>query len=488
MERYEQEIDTLEQNSRVLGDSSELSLVFQRAMTLMSERMPIERASLVVMDSVRDRLQIVASVGMSQAEQERGHYAVGEGVTGRVIAPAADSLLADISRMLEAGEQQKSRYRRIADRATRFYVPFVHTTAALAAIGWLIAGAGLREAVLVAASTLIITCPCALGLAAPVAQVVAAGRLFRAGVYLRSGDALERLAACDHVVFDKTGTLTLGAPRLLPGAWTTEALQRAAQLARASRHPLSRALAAAAGPGPLAENIIERPGLGLEGAVGGRTARLGSAEWTRAEPGKKALGLQLWFTLGAETPIRFDFEDALHADAAETIAKLRRRGLSAEILSGDRAPAVAAAAQTLGVETWRAGVRPTQKAARLETLRDAGKKTLMVGDGLNDTGALSLAHASLAPGGAMDASQSAADAVYATPGLGGVLTTIGAAVAARRVMVQNFALAAGYNLIAVPIAVSGNVTPLVAAIAMSASSLLVTLNAMRLNFMEDDSK
>ncbi len=402
----------------------------------------------------------------------------------RADRPASDSLLSDMADMLEAGEQRRSAFRRIADRAVAIYVPFVHTTAALAFIGWLALGAGLAEAAMVAVSTLIITCPCALALAAPVAQVVAAGRLFRAGVFLKSGDALERLAAVDHVVFDKTGTLTLGAPRLIRTEGDAARMQAAAQLARASHHPLSRAIVAAIRAGPVATGAREQAGRGVEGEVDGRTARLGSAEWvgiTAAEatqpPGD---GPTLWFDDGTGAPPRpIRFEDSLRTDARATLADLEALGLGVEILSGDREAAVAGVAGTLGISRWQAGVRPADKVARLEQLRAGGKRPLMIGDGLNDVGALALAHASMAPGGAMDVTQSASDAVY-SGGLTGIVQTIETARRTRRVMLQNFSLAAAYNLIAVPIAVTGHVTPLIAAIAMSASSLIVTLNALRL--------
>ena len=417
---------------------------------------------------------------------------------GVALAPADDSLLSDISRMLEAGEQRRSAYRRIADRAVSLYVPFVHSAAALAALGWWVSGASGAQAIMIAVTTLIITCPCALALAAPVAQVVAAGRLFKQGVYLRSGDALERFAEIDHVVFDKTGTLSFGTPELVSivsrdghrfdpdltrvsTRFDTQShpLFRAAKLARASRHPLSRALVAAAGPGPFAEGISDVPGCGLEADILGDKCRLGSAEWVGIEGGKPGAGPELWFACGDEQPVRFSFADRMQDDAVEAIEALKSRGLGLEILSGDQAGAVAAMAGRLGIETWQASAKPKDKVARLETLRAEGRKVLMVGDGLNDAGALALAHAALAPGGAMDVSQSASDAVY-SGGLKSIETVLDLAGSTRLAMRQNFGLAALYNLLAVPIAVAGLVTPLIAAIAMSASSLVVTLNALRI--------
>ncbi|MEL6385822.1 MAG: heavy metal translocating P-type ATPase [Pseudomonadota bacterium] len=402
----------------------------------------------------------------------------------RVDRAASDSLLADMADMLEAGEQRRSAFRRIADKAVAWYVPFVHTTAALAFIGWLVIGASVPEAVMVAVSTLIITCPCALALAAPVVQVVAAGRLFKAGVYLKSGDALERLASVDHIVCDKTGTLTLGTPTLIRRNGDEALLSSAAQLARGSHHPLSRALVAVVGAGPIAADIREHKGLGVEGAIEGRACRLGSAEWVglseNAADNPYSGKPTIWFDDGTgAAPEPIGFEDSLRAEAGDTLVALRRRGLGVEILSGDRNDAVAEAAAKLGVDRWQAAVTPSDKVDRLESLRADGKTTLMVGDGLNDVGALALAHASLAPGGAMDVTQSASDAVY-SGGLEAIVQVVDTARRTRTIMVQNFGLAAAYNLIAVPIAVTGHVTPLIAAIAMSASSLIVTLNALRL--------
>ena len=398
---------------------------------------------------------------------------------GRAISAAGDSLLADIARMLEAGEQRRSKYRRIADKAVSLYIPLVHTTAALTLLGWLIAGAGVRDALMIAVSTLIITCPCALALAAPVVQVVAAGRLFRKGVFLRSGDALERIAECDHIVFDKTGTLTLGEPELLRTTGDEDLVQRAARLARASRHPLSRAIVSAAGAGQVAAHVKEHPGLGLEADIDGVACRLGSAEWVGTSTKGGTVQLQLWYSEGDGPAHPFLFEDALRPGASGVITNLRRKGLSVEILSGDREAAVEHIAGALGIRDWRASASPAEKVERLETLRGEGRKVLMVGDGLNDAASLSLAHASLAPGGAMDVSQSASDGVYTGAGLGAILTMVDAARLARHRMIQNFSLAAVYNMIAVPIAVAGFATPLVAAIAMSGSSLIVTLNALR---------
>ena len=413
---------------------------------------------------------------------------------GEALKAVEDSLLSQIGEMLEAGEQRRSAYRRIADRAVSIYVPFVHTTAALACVGWLLLGASLPDALMIAAATLIITCPCALALAAPVAQVVAAGRLFRKGVYLRSGDAFERLAEIDHIVFDKTGTLTLGTPKLnsiligdrLLEARSQEAsrlLSDAARLARASHHPLSRALVSAAGVGAAAENVKEIAGHGLGAEFDGMIWRLGSAAWVGAEADGEASGPSLWFSRGDEPEVKFQFTDDIQPGAREALDTLRDQSISLEIVSGDQNASVSALANSLGISDWTGEAKPKDKVARLEALRAQDAHVLMVGDGLNDAGALSLAHASLAPGAAIDISQSASDAVY-SGGMQAIPLILKVARKTRAIMRQNFALAAAYNVIAVPIAVTGNVTPLVAAIAMSLSSIIVTLNAMRLQIGE----
>ena len=409
---------------------------------------------------------------------------------GEALKVAEESLLSQIGEMLEAGEQRRSAYRRIADRAVSIYVPFVHTTAVLACVGWLLLGASLPEALMIAVATLIITCPCALALAAPVAQVVAAGRLFRKGVYLRSGDAFERLAEVDHIVFDKTGTLTLGTPKLegiqqngcpVPLASTEAAamLADSASMARVSHHPLSRALVAMAGPGTVLEGVHEIAGRGLEAEVDGQVWRLGSAGWTGAAAKGALLGPSLWLDQGDTPAVQFRFVDDVQPGAAEALETLRDQGIELEIVSGDQNSAVASLAGALGISDWTGEATPQEKVARLESLRADGRRVLMVGDGLNDAGALSLAHASLAPGAAIDITQSASDAVY-SGGLEAIPVVLRVARKTRSVMRQNFALAAAYNVVAVPIAVTGHVTPLIAAIAMSLSSIIVTLNAMRL--------
>jgi Cu2+-exporting ATPase len=392
-------------------------------------------------------------------------------------ASGEGTLLAEIARLIEAAQAQRSRFVALADRVARRYAPVVHLTALATFLGWTLSGAvGWTQALGYAVAVLIITCPCALALAVPVVQVIAGGQLLRRGTLLKSATALERLAAVDTVVFDKTGTLTEGRPHLLEAAaHDPETLRRAAALALSSRHPLARTLVRAAPPAAPAE-MREVPGSGLESA----SARLGSRAFCGiAEDG--AEGPELWFAETGQAPVRFAFADILRPDAAETVAALKRAGLSVLLLSGDRAASVAPVAAALGIADWRGGQTPADKAAALAALRAEGRHVLMVGDGLNDAPALAEATVSMSPAEASDIAQTAADLVFQGGRLGAVTEALEVARTAGRLARQNIGLALVYNLLAVPLAVAGLVTPPVAAAAMSSSSLIVILNAFRLS-------
>ena len=395
-----------------------------------------------------------------------------------------NSLIAELTRLIENGAQARSRYVRLADRAAALYVPVVHTTALLTFLGWIFLGqSDFRPAIINAIAVLIITCPCALGLAAPAVQIVATGRLFRAGVLVKSGDALERLAESDTIVFDKTGTLTLGRPMLVnQQAIPDDQFRRAASLARVSRHPLAAAIVIAAGPGKPAADAVEHPGNGVIASVEGISCRLGSAAWVggdHAVSHTEDHDLETWFRMGDAAPVRFRFADRLRTGASDTIEKLRGERMDIHLLSGDRKGPVMAIAEQLSIDRWQAGVTPQGKIEVLNALRDAGHKVAMVGDGMNDAPSLAGAHVSLSPGSAADASQASADFVYQGDGLEAVHTARRVSTKSRHRVLQNFAFAALYNACAVPLAAFGFVTPLIAALAMSGSSLVVTLNALR---------
>jgi Cu2+-exporting ATPase len=380
------------------------------------------------------------------------------------------TILAEIARLMTVAEQGRGRFVRLADRAARLYAPSVHFLGAATFIGWMLTGHIWQDSLTAAIAVLIVTCPCALALAVPAVQVAA--------------DGLERLAEVDTVVFDKTGTLTVGEPRLLNGAKISdEQLTSAAALAAASRHPYSRAIVAAARARGLtaaaAGNVAETPGFGLSRATAQGEERLGSASWCGAASTGTGDG-EIYFKPAAAPPIAFRFADALREDGAEVVERLTKAGYHVEVLSGDSSAPVASMAREAGIGTWLAGQRPDQKIARLEALKAEGRKVLMVGDGLNDAPALAAAHASLSPAAAVDISQTAADAIFQGARLQPILEFLSVAKASHRLSLQNFALAVGYNVIFVPLAMAGLVTPLLAAIAMSASSISVTVNAVRL--------
>ncbi|HEX2552422.1 MAG TPA: heavy metal translocating P-type ATPase [Microvirga sp.] len=409
-------------------------------------------------------------------------------LTVRVTAAAEGTLLDEVEALMGRALEAKSAALLLADTATRLYVPFVHAAAALTLFGWLLAGAGWHGAILNAVAVLIITCPCALGLAIPAVQVVAAGALFRQGVLLNTGDALERLAQVDTVVFDKTGTLTLPEPSLV-GSYDPAVLEQAARLALSSRHPLAAALAAAAGErrDPLAQ-ARETAGLGVAATVDGVEIRLGSPAFCGAESAARAAldrhpeASVIGFRAGDAEPAVFLVRQALREDAAATVGALRGAGYRVLILSGDRAAAVSRAAAALQVAEWEAELSPKDKIARIEALRAAGGKVLMVGDGVNDAPALAAADVSLSPVTAAHVSQAAADGLFMGRRLAPVIAALETGRKARRLMLQNLWFSAAYNLAAIPLAAGGFLTPLIAALAMSGSSVVVTVNSLRARF------
>lgn len=411
-----------------------------------------------------------------------GTVNLGAPIEVETLAAGTGTLLAEIAAMMDRAGQAKARYVRFADRVSRIYAPVIHALALAAFAGWMaLGGADWRHSLMIAVAVLIVTCPCALGLAVPAVQVGAVGRLLKRGVYVKSGDALERLARIDTMVFDKTGTLTLGRPRLegIDGG-SAQSLAVAAALARRSTHPLARALVAAAGGGPAADGVLEEPGLGLEAVLSGVRVRLGRGDWVGgAAPAAAHAGSEIWLRQGDGPAVRFRFVDAPRPDAAAVIAALKAAGMRVLLLSGDRAAVVDDLADRLGIAERFAECRPDGKIAVLQRLAAEGRRVAMVGDGLNDAPALAAAFVSLSPATAADVSQTAADVVFRGDALAPVLEAWRVAGKADTLVKQNVGLALGYNLVAVPLAMAGMVTPLIAAVVMSASSLLVTANALR---------
>jgi P-type Cu2+ transporter len=403
-------------------------------------------------------------------------------LTVRVTAAGKDTSLHRMADLVAMAEAARNRYTTLADKAARAYAPSIPLLSLGAFIVWMwISGGDLRLSVNIAVATLIITCPCALGLAVPAVVTAASGRLFRKGLLIKHGTALERLAEVDTVVFDKTGTLTMGTPE--PDNLddhTPEALSVALALAEGSSHPLARALTEtlrARGVSPAdVIDLREAPGYGVQGNWQGQPVKLGRAGWVGAT---HAATTGAYLSLGDATH-SFTFTDALRPGAEQVVAALRAQGMAVWLISGDVTPAVRAMAERLGIEHWQAGALPAEKAARIDALQAEGHRVLMVGDGLNDTIALSAAHVSISPASALDAARAASDIVL----LGKDLSPIADAVRTSRIAVrrirENFWQSGAYNAIFVPVALFGLLTPLIAAALMSLSSITVALNALRL--------
>lgn len=405
---------------------------------------------------------------------QAGEVNLGPALLLRATAVGQDTTLQRMAALVDLAEGARNRYTTLADRAARIYAPAVHLLGLLAFLGWWWGTGDVRLSLNIAIAVLIITCPCALGLAVPAVSSAAIGRLYSLGYLVKSGTALERLAEVDTIVFDKTGTLTL--PRIAAEGTDLPASARgvALALARSSDHPVARAVVAAFGAQPAAvlSDVSETPGQGVSARRNGELVQLGRSEWLGA--GTQGFGLrigdQCWPIARTE---------ALRPGAAAAVARLRAQGLQVMILSGDRTDAVQAIARDLGIGMATGGLTAQEKHARLDAMAAQGRKVAMIGDGLNDAAALAAAQASIAPAGALDVTRTAADIVVLREDITDLPLVLATARAARRLSIQNFAIAAAYNLVAIPVALSGFATPLLAALAMSASSLTVLANAMR---------
>lgn len=392
-------------------------------------------------------------------------------ITARVSAVGEDTMLRSIMQLVARAEGAKSRYSGLADRAAQAYVPIVHLTALAAFIGWLWVSGDVRYSLNVAVATLIITCPCALGLAVPAVAAAATGGLFRRGLLVKSDTALERLSGVDTVVFDKTGTLTR--PTLsIPDNLSSEDIAVLKALALQSDHPLSKSLVSQLKgviPAPLSD-IQEITGTGVRATYKGAAVRLGRGAW-----------------IGTDAPTAFEAgkifplasSEVLLPGARQGIEDVKAMGLSIHVLTGDTDEKARRLARDIGLENVVAGVDPKEKLAFIEALKSDGHSVLMVGDGLNDVAALTAANAAISPGTALEASRSAADVVLVSGRMQSVAEALKGARLAHRLILQNFGFAAAYNMVAIPLAVLGFASPLMAALAMSMSSITVTVNALR---------
>jgi len=400
----------------------------------------------------------------------------------RVSATGRDTALHRIADLVAVAESGRTNYNSLADRMARAYAPVVHILAAATFIAWMwVSGGDARLSLNIAVATLIITCPCALGLAVPAVTTAASGRLFRKGLLIKDGTALERLAEVDTVVFDKTGTLTMGLPEPLDlDMLSRRDIEAALALADASSHPLAKALVKAgrgAGlrPGP-ATDVTEVPGYGVEGIVRDERARLGRAAWVGADGVAQTA---TYLRLGSAEPIAIRFADSMRPGAEQAIEELRAAGKRLILMSGDSDAAVRDFARRIGIDEAVSEALPEDKARMVADLAAEGRKVLMVGDGLNDTAALAAAHVSISPATALDAARVASEIVLMGKDLSALGDAALTAVSARARIKENFTISTIYNVVAVPIALLGFATPLAAALAMSLSSITVSLNALR---------
>src|SRR6056297_1822106 len=448
-------------------------------------RMPVD-GEIVAGTSEIDRSLLTGETLPVFAGEGQGVSAGEVNLTGpltiRASAVGADTSLHRMADLVAIAESGRSRYTSLADKAAKLYAPGVHILSALAFVGWYLYTFDLRTALNIAAAVLIITCPCALGLAVPAVTTAASGRLFRKGMLIKHETALERLAQVDTVVFDKTGTLTAGTPELTNlDRLDRQELELALALAMGSSHPLSRAITRAAREAGVAAarvtRITEVPGYGTRGEFEGQEVRLGRASWVGATGLSKTAA---FLKLGDARPVALTFADRLREGAQEAVEALMAAGKEVYLMSGDTTGAVEDLARRLGIRHWLAEALPTDKAARVQALAEEGAFVLMVGDGLNDTAALAAAHVSISPASALDAARVASDIVLLGGDLSPIASACATARAATRRIRENFRIATVYNIIAVPLAIAGLCSPLIAALAMSASSITVSLNALRL--------
>ena len=462
----------------------------QRVRIMAGERIPVDGkvvkgnsdldCSLVSGES----LPVQISKGMNV---EAGTLNLTGAIDIQVLRDASHSFLAEVSKMMETAEKGRGRFTRIADRMARIYAPAVHLLAALAFVGWMIGTNGdWHTSIYIAISVLIITCPCALGLAVPVVHVIAARRLFNKGIIISDGAGFERMEQATRVIFDKTGTLTTGVAQIMSSSLRDPLEKEIAHaLSLHSNHPAAQAVSEFLPDEHIVSlnNISEFPGFGMQAFYKGKEVRLGQAKWVGEISGHHSNIYKdgLSFCVEQGDISTFEMNEELSEGAVAAVQELQSIGFEVEIVSGDGEKPVRTIAKMLEISKFRFGQTPSEKLSYINKLQDDGDRILMVGDGLNDAPALVGAHVSVAPSKACDVGRHAADFVFTYKSLLSVPFAYKISRQAGAIVRQNFALAIIYNVIAVPFAMAGYVTPLVAAIAMSASSIVVVANSMRLS-------
>jgi Cu2+-exporting ATPase len=405
----------------------------------------------------------------------------------RVVKAGAETRLSGILRILDRVQSEKPPVARLADRIAGKFIRQVLILTPLVWGGWVLAGAG--NAFDIALSVLVVTCPCALSLATPTALTAATMRLRKLGFLPTKGHTLESLNSIDTVVFDKTGTLTRG-ELTLTGSQAfgdmdqASCLKLAAGLEKYSEHPIARVFHECASVA--VENVNNHLGGGLSGSFKGQPVFIGHKAFVEQHTSapsphtKTASGMEIWLATADQWLASFQLDDQIREDAGQAIKALNQSGIRTLLLSGDRSAHVQQVAEALGIKTAIGEASPEQKLEVLDQLRAEGHKVMMVGDGLNDLPSMAGAGISVAMGSAADLTQLKADAVLMNGQLMQLLEAIKASQQTRRIIRQNMLWALAYNVAALPLAAAGLVTPWMAAIGMSASSLLVVLNALRL--------
>jgi P-type Cu+ transporter len=424
-------------------------------------------------------------------------------LSGRLVVRAVEvgenTQLAHLVALVGRAQADKAAIQRLADRVSGVFVPAVLAAAVATLAGWLLAGAAAEHAFSAGLAVLIIACPCALGLATPAALVAACGRGAELGIFIKGHQALESSGLIDTVVFDKTGTVTSGwmtvtDVQAAPGTERAELLRYAGAVEHASEHPVAAAISAAAGAGlPVAEHFQALPGLGARAVVDGRQVVVGREALLRdlgfAVPPGLAAQSASWEQEGRTVVLAgwdgqlrgaFAIADTVKPSAPAAIAELRRLGLRPMLLTGDNEATAQAVAAAIGIEDVIAGILPADKAAAIAGLQARGHRVAMVGDGINDGPALAAADLGMAIGAGTDVALSAADLILLRPDLTVVPDAIALARAARSAIRRNLAWAFGYNVAAVPVAALGFLNPLIAAAAMTMSSVLVVANSLHL--------
>ncbi|HEY3704567.1 MAG TPA: heavy metal translocating P-type ATPase [Terracidiphilus sp.] len=476
-------------------------------LVLPGERFPVDASVIEGRTTVDESMLTGESTPLERAPGQRvlaGSLNYDGAVTCRAESLGEATVLAQITRMVEQAQGSRAPMERLADRASAIFVPIVLSLALITCIAWLIATHSVSLALANTVAVLVIACPCAMGLAVPAALTVAVGRGAQLGVLFKGGEALERLSNLNAIVLDKTGTLTVGRPVLEAihplGAYSANDLLRiAASAEERSNHPLAHAIVDRARQDGLAwptpSDVQVLPGRGLTARVEGRDCILGNAalfaeffvplpkDIAPPQPGVT----RLWMALDNTPAAYFDARDALRPDGAEAVAGLRRSGLRVLMLTGDSEAAAAPIAKQAGIAELESGLDPAGKLARIRTLQQQGLRVGMVGDGINDAGALAQADAGIAMGTGADLAQEAGDVLLLRATPAAIPAALDLARSTLRVMRQNLAWAVAYNIIGIPLAAGALypafhilLSPWIAAAAMAFSSVSVLANSLRL--------